>query len=65
MTLKGCKPKTEAILPELLCGKNDKDDDNEPILSDSITQALPSFLKKPEVIRMHLEILYKSINFLS
>lgn len=26
---------------------------------------LPSFMKNPEVIKMHLDILYKSINFLS
>ena len=26
---------------------------------------LPSFMKKPEVIKMHLDILYKSITFLS
>lgn len=26
---------------------------------------LPSFMKKPEVIKMHLDILYKSIGFLS
>lgn len=26
---------------------------------------LPTFMKKPDVIKMHLDILYKSIGFLS
>jgi len=26
---------------------------------------IPAFMKKPEVIKMHLDILYKSVNFLS
>ena len=32
---------------------------------DGEQSQLPSFMKKPEVIKMHLDILYKSITFLS
>lgn len=35
------------------------------INEDGEQSQLPSFMKKPEVIKMHLDILYKSITFLS
>ena len=41
------------------------DCDEAIINEDGESSMLPSFMKKPEVIKMHLDILYKSIAFLS
>lgn len=38
-------------------GENGEDESGESLL--------PAFMKKPEVIKMHLDILYKSVLFLS
>ena len=52
---------SESLNPQL-----DKDDFNEDLdISDNLNSSLPAFMKKPEVIKMHLDILYKSISFLS
>lgn len=42
-----------------------EDEDDEQRSEDGEHSTLPAFMKKPEVIKMHLDILYKSIGFLS
>lgn len=61
-------PKTAAQQSKMndLCQRNEDDFDEAMIDEEGGVQSqMPSFMKNPEVIKMHLDILYKSIGFLS
>ena len=45
--------------------RNEDDCDDGIIDEETEHSQMPTFMKNPEVIKMHLDILYKSISFLS
>lgn len=58
-----CRRTASPGKPENILPPTDLDADDGNRSGDE--SALPAFMKKPEVIKMHLDILYKSIGFLS
>ena len=60
-----CRRTTSPSQPEKVTSPTDLDADDGNRSGDDDQSTLPAFMKKPEVIKMHLDILYKSIGFLS